>query len=98
MKTEMMRILFRLKMAGTLGVGLAMLVLAGCASDDSRNDYRFGGAVRHQIAIQTANPGASAYGLDGIKAAGALSAYQKDQGDPKSVKTFDLETAKDAGQ
>ena len=98
MKTEMMRILFRLKVGGTLGVGLAVLFLAGCASDDSRNDYRFGGAVRHQIAIQTANPGGSAYGLDGVKAAGALSAYQKDQGDPKSVKTFDLETAKDAGQ
>ena len=98
MKTEMMRILFRLKVGGTLRVGLAVLFLAGCASDDSRNDYRCGGAVRHQIAIQTANPGASAYGLDGVKAAGALSAYQKDQGDPKSVKTFDLETAKDAGQ
>lgn len=93
-----MRILFRLKVAGTLGVGLAVLFLAGCAREDSRNDYHFGGAVRHQIAIQTANPGASAYGLDGVKAAGALSAYQKDQGDLKSVKTFDLETAQDAGQ
>lgn len=93
-----MRIPFRLQAGVRLGTGLALLLLAGCTSDDPRDDYRFGGAVRHQIAIQTANPGASAYGLDGVKAAGALSAYQKDQGDPKSVKTFDLETAKDAGQ
>ncbi len=93
-----MRIPFRLQAGVRLGTSLALLLLAGCASDDPRDNYRFGGAVRHQIAIQTANPGASAYGLDGVKAAGALSAYQKDQGDPKSVKTFDLETAKDAGQ
>ena len=93
-----MRNPFRLQAGVSLGTGLALLLLAGCASDDPWDNYRFGGAVRHQIAIQTANPGASAYGLDGVKAAGALSAYQKDQGDPKSVKTFDLETAKDAGQ
>ncbi len=89
-----MRNPFRLQAGLRLGTGLALLFLAGCASDDPRDDYRFGGAVRHQIAIQTANPGASAYGLDGVKAAGALSAYQKDQGDPKSVKTFDLVTTK----
>ena len=93
-----MRNPFRLQAGVSLGTGLALLLLAGCASNDPWDNYRFGGAVRHQIAIQTANPGASAYGLDGVKAAGALSAYQKDQGDPKSVKTFDLETAKDAGQ
>ncbi|MCC7277427.1 MAG: hypothetical protein IT487_03805 [Chromatiaceae bacterium] len=89
-----MRIPSRLQASVRLGTGLALLFLAGCASDDPRDDYRFGGAVRHQIAIQTANPAASAYGLDGVKAAGALSAYQKDQGDPKSVKTFDLVTTK----
>ena len=94
----MMRISFRLQAGVRLGTSLALLLLAGCASDDPRDNYHFGGAVRHQIAIQTANPSASAYGLDGVKAAGALSAYQKDQGDPKSVKTFDRETAKDAGQ
>ena len=93
-----MRNPFRLQAGLRLGRGLALLLLAGCASDDPRDGYRFGGTVRHQIAIQTANPGASAYGLDGVKAAGALSAYQKDQGDPKSVKSFDLETAKSAGQ
>ena len=93
-----MRTPFRHHAGVSLGTGLALLLLAGCASNDPWDNYRFGGAVRHQIAIQTANPGASAYGLDGVKAAGALSAYQKDQGDPKSVKTFDLETAKDAGQ
>ncbi len=90
----MMRISFRLKVSGNLGMGLALLLLAGCASKDPWENYHFGGAVRHEIAIQTANPGASAYGLDGVKAAGALSAYQKDQGDPKSVKTFDLVTTK----
>ncbi len=94
----MMRILFRLKASGMRGAGLALLFLAGCASDDSRDDYRFGGAVRHQIAIQTANPGGSAYGLDGVKAAGALSAYQKYQGDPKSVKTFSLATTQAGGE
>ncbi len=89
-----MRTPFRHHAGVSLGTGLALLLLAGCASNDPWDNYRFGGAVRHQIAIQTANPGASAYGLDGVKAAGALSAYQKDQGDPKSVKTFDLVTTK----
>lgn len=89
-----MRIPPRFKVNGTLGTTLALLLIAGCASNNPWENYHFGGAVHHQIAIQTANPGASAYGLDGVKAAGALSAYQKDQGDPKSVKTFDLVTTK----
>jgi hypothetical protein len=93
-----MKIPSSLKLGARCGTGLLLLLLAGCANDDTRDDYHFGGAVRHQIAIQTANPGSSAYGLDGVKAAGALSAYQKDQGDLKSVDDMDLASAKGAGQ
>jgi membrane-associated PAP2 superfamily phosphatase len=93
-----MRIPIRLQASVRLGASLALLLIAGCASNNPWENYHFGGAVRHQIAIQTANPGASAYGLDGVKAAGALSAYQKDQGDPKSVKTFDLVTPNTPGE
>ncbi len=89
-----MQIPIKLHASLKLGASLTLLLIAGCASNNPWDNYHFGDAVRHQIAIQTASPGASAYGLDGVKAAGALSAYQKDQGDPKSVKTFDLVTTK----
>lgn len=80
-------------------MGLAwLLLISGCASDDYRDNYHFGNAVRHEIAIQTVNPGSSAYGLDGVKAVGALSAYQQNQGDLKSVDDMGLAAARDAGQ
>ena len=66
--------------------------LMGCASDHALNDPNFGSTVRHQIAVQTANPGRSAYGLDGQKMALALSQYRQDVATPKTVDTMALGT------
>lgn len=60
-----------------LGCGLA----GGCASDYRLEDPELGSAVRHQIAIQTAEPERGAPGLWGQKAETALKAYREDAGD-----------------
>ncbi len=68
-----------------LGPTLALLFLTGCASEGERADNSFGNSVRTMIALQTANPGRSAYGLDGQKAALTLERYRKDVANPSEV-------------
>lgn len=67
-----------------------LLLLSGCAQDNAVVEQDFGSAVRHMIAVQTANPGSSAYGLDGQKAALTLDKYRKDVANPKEVDTEEL--------
>lgn len=62
-----------------------LLLLSGCAQDNAVVEQDYGIAVRHMIAVQTANPGSSAYGLDGQKAALTLDKYRRDVANPKDV-------------
>lgn len=75
---------------------LMLLVLTGCAHEDDRADASFGSTVRHMIAVQTANPGRSAYGLDGQKAALILDNYRKDVAIPQEVDSKGLGTSEAA--
>lgn len=72
---------------GPLRVLCALAALAaGCASDDERFETAdFGNAVRETIALQTANPGSTGTGLDGVKAAAVMEAYRKDVAKPQKV-------------
>ena len=58
---------------------------AGCASDDEPQVTNFGNSVRHMLTLQTASPGTTSSGLDGVKAVAVLDAYRKDQGDRKRI-------------
>jgi hypothetical protein len=78
---------------GILGATLVLLVLTGCASETEVADNDFGNSVRHMIALQTAHPERSAYGLDGQKAALTLDRYRKDVANPADVDTKALGTA-----
>lgn len=78
------------RLISLVGAVHALGLLSGCASDNTLNDPSFGSTVRHQIAIQTANPGRSAHGLDGQKLAAALSLYRADAATPKSVDSEQL--------
>ena len=73
-----------------LSAAALSLLLSGCAQDNAVVGEPFGNSVRHMIASQTANPGRSAYGLDGQKAALTLDKYRKDVANPKEVDTEEL--------
>jgi hypothetical protein len=79
-----------------IAMALGLLMVTGCASDDEFADPGYGNSVRHMIATQTATPGSSAYGLDGIKAGLTLDKYRKDVANPKDVDTQDLTGSRDA--
>ncbi len=64
---------------------MALLLLAGCSTQDEVADITFGDSVRHQIALQTSSPGNTTHGLYGPKAATALEEYRKDVAKPKDV-------------
>ena len=68
--------------------GLALII--GCANNNGISDQGYGNAVHNMIAIQTSNPGKSAYGLDGQKAVLALEKYKKDVANPKEVDSEEL--------
>jgi hypothetical protein len=78
---------------GLLGATLILLLLAGCANEAQVADNDFGNSVRHMIALQTANPGKSAYGLDGQKATLTLERYRTDVANPGEVDTKALGTS-----
>ncbi len=77
-----------------LGAIPILLLLTACASENDRTDAHFGDSVRRMIALQTANPGRSAYGLDGQKAALTLERYRTDVANPHEVDTTALGTSK----
>jgi len=54
--------------------------LIGCAREPTVLDPPFGQSVRQMIAVQTADPSSSSYGLDGTKAINALEAYRAQSG------------------
>ncbi len=74
-----------MRISGLLAL-IAGLMLAGCATEpDITQDPDFGQSVRHTIALQTANPGASAPGMDAEKAATVLRTYRQQVGDHKTI-------------
>ena len=81
---------------GPIAIAVCLLIVTGCARDDEVRDQGFGDSVRHMIATQTANPGSSAYGFDGIKAGLTLDKYRKDVANPKDVDTTDLTGSQNA--
>ncbi len=73
-----------------IAIAICLPFIAGCASDDGVRDQGFGESVHHMIATQTANPGKSAYGFDGVKAGLTLEKYRKDVANPRDIDIADL--------
>lgn len=67
------------------------MLVAACATDQEPDNINFGESVRHTIALQTNDPDAGAFGLDGEKAEKTLRAYRGDVGQPQAVDTADIE-------
>ena len=68
----------------------SLALIVGCVNDNGISDQGYGNAVHHMIAIQTSNPGRSAYGLDGQKAMLALEKYKKDVANPSEIDSEEL--------
>jgi len=70
---------------------LTPLLVAACATDQDPDNLRFGESVRNTIALQTNDPNAGAFGLDGEKAEKTMRAYRGDVGQPQSVENASIE-------
>ena len=75
-----------MRMSGVIALSYG-LIFTGCAmiEPDITQDPDFGQSVRHTIALQTADPWASAPGMDAQKASTVLSTYRKQVGEPKRI-------------
>jgi type IV pilus biogenesis protein CpaD/CtpE len=74
-------------------VGIAILLLGGCASEPSHLDAQFGSSVAAAIEAQTLNPDAGSdttpvMSMDGRKAASTLEAYRQDV--PQKIQVRDI--------
>ena len=66
-------------------LAVAVLLAGGCESQPSAVEANFGSSVRNIVAVQTAQPGQPAPGLDGNKAEAVLETYRGDVAKPERV-------------